>query len=301
MKFTSPAAVLIIKGTIAAHGRIDAPIVFDGVDASMGGAALQISAHGAASVNMSHATFRNFGQAVGFECCWSANLLWFQDCVFEQYDAAVGGDNGMTVVFLRCEFANNMRPVTGGYFQFDGCFFHSQESGAVVGGSTFTSCVFMNHTGLALGAPDATITDSLFVWNDIAVRPVDYARGPVVLRSSIINNRLGMMRGSGVHLSDVNLCGNTDSNFVLLSEDDARISRCWLGTASHFEAYKFVSSSTHVRFPWNCFALAQFQQISTISYFSGPKFRPLDIMQRAWSLFCFWSLRVCRWLGRRSV
>jgi hypothetical protein len=238
VQFTSAAAVLTIKGAIRANGRIDAPIIFEGVDASRGSTALYISAHGAASVNVSHAIFRNLGNAVGFECCWSTTLLLFQDSVFMHNRAAVFGYNGVVVVFLRCEFSENDGPITGAYFRFDGCFFHSQQRGAAVGGSTFTDCVFMNHSGAALDAPDATISQSLFVWNDIAIQAY---RGPVVRNCILLMNRIGMIAGPGADISGGWLCSlplNSTSSYVLqlASPGPIAVSGVWFGISGEREA-----------------------------------------------------------------
>jgi hypothetical protein len=71
--------------------------------------------------------------------------------------------------------------------KFDGCYFHNRECSVNVQWSTFSNCVFLNHSGPAMIFGAGTISDSLFVRND---SDQGYGMGPTVRSCILILNRV---------------------------------------------------------------------------------------------------------------
>ena len=248
LRFTTTSAVLWVRGTLVANGRPDARIVFEGVQDTVwswgSSRALQISGQGAVSANVSYATFRKFSLAVSLDNgqSWPTSVLRFEDCVFERNGAAVGGGYiSANIDFVRCEFSSNLSPVTGSasYMRFDGCYFHSQERGAALTG-TFVNCVFMNHSGVALRAEGgATIRDSLFVSNDIAIETTSYA--PVTFENCILlMNRVGVVANYAASITGGWICARPSDNssdlIQVKSASSIQVSNVWFGVAGQNEA-----------------------------------------------------------------
>jgi len=241
LRFTSPSAVLVIKGTIIARGRPDARIVFDGVD--MTSRALYIPNIGGVNVNMSYATFGNFSQAVSLDTSWNGPCaLYFTDCVFKRNGAAMEGSYwGTTVEFLQTEFSSNLRPVSGygGYMRFDGCYFHSQDRGAALYALSLVmdSCVFVNHTGVALWiqSDGSTIRDSLFVSNDVGVQTKSAIENCIFLM-----NRVGIAAADGARIEGGWICGrpleNSSDLIQWSSLTSMQVSHVWFGIPGQYEA-----------------------------------------------------------------
>jgi hypothetical protein len=220
LRFTTSSAGITVRGTLKANGRADARIVFDGVNQSMvGSTGLRISGLSSTIVNVSYASFINFGLAAAFQnddyTGWTQNLVLFESCIFERNGAAaaVGGYffSGVFFRFRRCEFSRNSGPVTGWYINFDGCYFHNQESGVTVGSSTFSNCVFLNHTGTAaMISWGGTISDSLFVRNDVAIQ--GDGRGPTVRGCILILNRVGIIAANDASITGGWICSRPSDN-----------------------------------------------------------------------------------------
>jgi hypothetical protein len=215
LRFTTASAALTVRGTLRANGRADARIVFDGVNQITGGlAALQIPALSSTIVNVSYASFINFGQAVWRSSGGTSNLVLFESCIFERNGAAAvasGYNFWSEMIFRRCEFSHNSGPVTGSNFNFDGCYFHNQESSVIVEYSSFSNCVFLNHTGTAaMISWGGTVRDSLFVRNDVAIQ--GEGRGPTVLNCILILNRVGIIAANDASITGGWICSRPSDN-----------------------------------------------------------------------------------------
>ncbi len=242
VRFSSASSVIVVKGTLWAIGRPDAQIIFDGGDVSVGATALYCI--GDMNVNVAYSTFSKFGRAVVLESSMFAGHLHVADCNFQENIAPVGGNNYYTVSFLRCQFARNLQPSTGIFKALiDGCYFHNQVGGVSVDSpSTIVNSVFVNLTGTALRiASGSTVSNCLFVGNDIAVRSTIQTYSSTLLQSCIfLNNRVSVVVGYTLSITGGWMCGRPfDSTSDLIrmeSPHSITASEVWFGISGQFEA-----------------------------------------------------------------
>lgn len=224
LRFTSAAAIIVVKGTLLAVGRPDARIVFDGTDMGMGVNALYIS--GAAGVNVSHATFGHFSLVVRIYSGSDPRSIHFEDCIFEQNNLLLMWQVGMyQIFFVRCDFIRNQGVVGSGIVQLiDSCKFLQSEL-FLQSPTVAVNCIFMNNTAAALSSGfGGSVLNCLFLWNNIGVY---CSMGcPSVRNSLFVSNDIAVFaQYSGTRLLD---CVFLSNRVTLFAQGSVRVIGGWM-------------------------------------------------------------------------